>query len=153
MKFVLTPALESDLHALIHIRIEAMRESLQRLGRFDPARAATRLGDSFEASCTRHVEWNHQRVGFVVVKPLPGELLLDHLYVLPSFQNQALGSAVLALVMQEADHLGLVLRLSALKQSASNRFYQRHGFVATGESEWDIHYARTPTLAPPQTTV
>jgi hypothetical protein len=30
--------------------------------------------------------------------------------------------------------------LSALKQSAANRFYLRHGFVQVGESEFDLDY-------------
>jgi len=32
--------------------------------------------------------------------------------------------------------------LSALRGSDSNRFYRRHGFVQTGEGEWDIDYLR-----------
>lgn len=37
---------------------------------------------------------------------------------------------------------GLASHVGALKDSASNRFYQRHGFALTGESEWDNHHTR-----------
>jgi hypothetical protein len=45
-------------------------------------------------------------------------------------------------ILQEADRLGLAVSLGALRDSDSNRFYRRHGFVQTGESEWDIDYLR-----------
>jgi len=32
--------------------------------------------------------------------------------------------------------------VGALRGSDSNRFYRRHGFVQTAESEWDIDYLR-----------
>ena len=32
----------------------------------------------------------------------------------------------------------------ALKGSAANRFYQRHGFVCTGVGLWDVDYLRPP---------
>src|SRR4051812_15453151 len=36
------------------------------------------------------------------------------------------------------------IHVGALKESASNRFYERHGFLKTNESEWDIYYVRSP---------
>jgi hypothetical protein len=42
-----TPAAASDRESLVLIRIEAMRESLERIGRFDPARARERLESGF----------------------------------------------------------------------------------------------------------
>lgn len=156
MTIKFTPVLASELQTLISIRIEAMRESLERLGRFDPERAAARLRDNFDVACTRHIERDGERVGFVVVRPVAEGLLLDHLYVLPRFQNFGAGAAALEVVMEEADQSGQALRLSALKHSPSNRFYLRHGFTVSGESEWDIHYlrkSRNSAKAPLQTTV
>lgn len=55
-----------------------------------------------------------------------------------------MGAAVLAAVLADADTRALPVRLGALRDSDSNRFYQRHGFVKTAESEWDIYYVREP---------
>lgn len=38
----------------------------------------------------------------------------------------------------------MTVSLGALRDSPSNRFYQRHGFVQTAEDEWDIYYLRAP---------
>lgn len=131
------------------LRIEAMRESLSALGRFDPARARERFASGFEPAATRHVVALGRRVGFVVVKTEADALLLDHLYLQPAAQGRGLGSAVLQQILAEADALGLPLAVGALRGSAANRFYTRHGFVLVGESEWDLHYRREPCLRAP----
>ena len=136
-----------DGPALAELRVEAMRESLERIGRFDPVRARTRFLAGFAAEHTRHIEYRGERVGFVVLKPHDGSLLLDHLYVRPGHQGQGIGAAVLAHVFAQADAAGLALRVGALRESDSNRFYLRHGFALVEQSEFDNYYAR-PSARP-----
>lgn len=138
------PAAQADLDELINIRVEAMRESLERIGRFDPARARERFASGFDPVCTQFMVVNGVRAGFVVVKPQNRELLLDHLYVRTCFQGQGIGSAVLQMVFVQADAQGLPVRKGALRQSASNCFYLRHGFIQVDECEWDVYYVRPP---------
>lgn len=141
------PAVEEDFEELLSLRIEAMRESLERIGRFDPSRARERLRSSFSPEHTRHVIVEGKRVGFVAVK-LEGEaLLLDHLYIRPAMQGKGIGAAVLGHIFAEADAEGRPLRVGALRESNANRFYQRHGFLRTGEAEWDIYYERPAAQA------
>ena len=145
----LAPACEADLEHLITLRVEAMRDSLERVGRFDPVRAGERLRSSFSTACTRHILAAGERVGFVVVKPHEGGLLLDHLYVRPALQGQRIGARVLAMVFAEADALGLAIHVGALKESDSNRFYLRHGFTEVSTGEWDIYYVRAAATHKP----
>ena len=143
------PATAEDFDALAGLRIEAMRESLERIGRFDPVRARERLRGSFSPVHTRHIVLHGERIGFVVVKPEANRLLLDHLYIRPGFQRRGIGSAVLAQVFAEADAAGLAMRVGALRGSDANRFYQRHGFQLVEEGEWDFYYLRLPGTASP----
>jgi ribosomal protein S18 acetylase RimI-like enzyme len=138
------PATVADLDALVALRIEAMRESLERIGRFDPARARERFASSFEPASTRHILLDGQRVGFVVVKQQAEGLLLDHLYLQPNVQGQGVGSQVLSEILADADARGLTLHVGALRESAANAFYVRHGFQKVGEAEWDLYYRRDP---------
>ncbi len=132
----------SDLEALIAIRIEAMRESLERIGRFDPARVRDRLGSTFSAEYTRHIVCSGECVGFVVLRPVNGELLLDHLYIKANSQGRGIGSAVLGHLFSEADAESVAIRVGALRESASNRFYARHGFELVQRGENDNYYVR-----------
>jgi GNAT superfamily N-acetyltransferase len=142
----LSAASDDDFEALLALRMAAMRESLQRLGQFDPQRARERLSRAFEPAHTRHILLAGERVGFVVLLPVPVQqadhLVLDHLYIAPSAQRQGVGSWVMAQVLAEADRLRLAVRVTALKHSDANRFYQRHGFELQHSSTWDLHYLR-----------
>jgi GNAT superfamily N-acetyltransferase len=139
---VLCTASNNDLEDLVAIRLEAMRESLERLGRFNPGRARERFLGGFDANSTRRIEVSGNLVGFVVIKDLQSELLLDHLYVIPSAQGAGIGSEVLTQIFREADEIGRPIKVGALKESASNRFYTRHGFVFVASGEFDNYYVR-----------
>ena len=136
------PAIAADAEALVAMRIGAMRESLERVGRFDPQRARDRFLARFDPAYTRHVVVEGARVGFVAVRPQGGECLLDHLYIAPSAQGRGVGAAVMADVLADADARGLRVRVGALRESVANRFYGRHGFVLVERGEWDNHYER-----------
>ncbi|MEC5398264.1 GNAT family N-acetyltransferase [Uliginosibacterium sp. H1] len=121
-----------------------MRESLERIGRFDPLRARARFLATFDPDFTRHIVCEGERVGFVVWRPQDGGLFLNHLYVLPAHQGRGIGAWVLRQMFAQADAEGLSVRVGALRGSDANRFYQRHGFVQTHEEDFDIYYARLP---------
>lgn len=139
-----TPAAEADFEALLALRIAAMRDSLERLGRFDPDRARARLRGTFRPDCTWHIEADGDRIGFYCLRQDGDHVRLDHLYVHPCAQGRGVGGLVLRRILQDADRRRVGVTLSALRGSDSNRFYRRHGFVQTGEGEWDIDYLRPP---------
>ena len=87
----LTPVSADDAEALVALRIAAMRESLERIGRFDPQRARERFLSGFDPARTRHVVVDGHRVGFVVTTPQTEWLSLDHLYIDPAHQGRGLG--------------------------------------------------------------
>ena len=133
-----------DFDELAALRIAAMCESLERVGRFDPARARERLRHSFHPEHTAFIVLDGQRIGFYTFRPVDDGFSLDHLYIHPDCQSRGAGSHVLRHLLSQSDAMQLPVRLGALRDSASNRFYQRHGFVQTAEDEWDIYYLRVP---------
>ncbi len=133
-----------DFEELLALRIAAMRESLEKVGRFDPERARERLRGSFYPEYTKFILVGGERVGFYTFRPAEDDFHLDHLYVHPCCQSRGVGSEVLHRLVLEADEREMSVHLGALRGSASNRFYQRHGFEQTAEDEWDIYYVRRP---------
>ena len=138
----LTPAGEEDFEALLALRMAAMRESLTRLGHFDPQRARERLSRGFNPRHTRHILRDGDLVGFVVVIPRQHDWLLDHLYIHPSAQGEGIGSWVMRQVLAEADVHEMPMSVSALKHTDATRFYEHHGFIREAEGEWDLHFRR-----------
>lgn len=148
MNLSFSAATEFDVDTLVDIRIAAMRESLERIGRFDPQRARERFLASFDPALCRFIAADGIRAGFILIRPQNDHWLLDHFYVLPEHQGRGIGAAVLRDVFKSADTQHMPIRLGALRGSDSNRFYQRHGFIQTDEAEWDIYYVRRPNAAP-----
>lgn len=146
--FSLADVVEADFDALAELRIAAMRESLERVGRFDVMRARERLRKSFSPQSTQFIVSGGKRIGFYALRECDGHLMLDHLYVHPEHQSRGMGSAVLRLLLAKADLKGLPVKVGALRGSDSNRFYRRHGFRKTSEDEWDIYYVYCGDPAP-----
>ena len=142
MKMTFGRTSAADAEALVRMRIDAMRESLERVGRFDPQRARDRFLSSFDPASCRFIMVDARAVGFVVVRLADDHLALEHLYIVPGHQGKGIGAEVLRTIFADADARSLPVKVGALRDSDANRFYQRHGFSKVGEGEWDIYYVR-----------
>ena len=78
-------------------------------------------------------------VGFIAVR----DGWIDHLYVLPVWQRQGLGSSLLAV----AKAGGGVFRLWTFQRNnGARRFYEAHGFVAEEETDGSGNDEREPDV-------
>ena len=138
----LQPVDSSDFEDMLAERIDAMRPSLERVGRFDLTRSRERLSAGFVVPYMHHIVLDgEQRLGFITLKPEDAYALrLDHLYLRTGFQGRGIGEWALRWAKAQAREQKLDIKLTALVQSDANRFYQRHGFVLEGEEGVDLHY-------------
>lgn len=138
----LQPVDSSDFEAMLALRVDAMRPSLERVGRFDPVRSRERLSAGFVVPFMHHIVLDgDQRVGFITLKPEGADALrLDHLYLRTGFQGLGIGEWVLHWAKSQAREQQRDIALTALVESDANRFYLRHGFVLEGEEGVDLHY-------------
>lgn len=138
----LQPVDFGDFEAMLALRIDAMRPSLERVGRFDPARSRERLSAGFVVPFMHHIVLDADlRIGFVTLKPEDAAALrLDHLYLRTGFQGLGIGEWVLDWAKAQARERQLDIKVTVLAQSDANRFYVRHGFVLEGEEGVDLHY-------------
>ena len=120
-----------------------MRESLERVGRFDPQRARDRFLAAFEPACTRHVLVDGERVGFVVVRSSgDGCCLLDHLVrrcpVAQAPRHSAPRRAGRC-VSPDADACRLTVRVGALRESAAEPVLTARlaSSYVDSQAEWD----------------
>ena len=156
MEFSFAPVSEADFDELVALRIATMRASLERIGRFDPQRAAERFRSTFRPADTRRIVVDGVNVGCVGFWAEPVDaadvdpshaMRIEHFYVAAPFQARGLGGAVLQRLLNSAPDGVKLFRIGALRDSDANRFYQRHGFVKVSEDEWDIAYERPRHLA------
>src|SRR5947208_2986083 len=94
-KVSLMPVVDADFDRLADLRVAAMRESLELVGRFHPERARERLRSTFNPEYTRAIFFDGVMVGFYAACPSSEGLRLDHMYIHPDFQSHGIGGAVL----------------------------------------------------------
>jgi GNAT superfamily N-acetyltransferase len=139
----------NELPGLFELRAQAM-QGLGITPHSGMAMDKSRILQSFLAGIkvedARHIVLDDKRIGFVVVRETAQELWLSHLNLLPEYHNLRIGALVLQELFARADAAKLPLRVAAQRESPSNRFYIRHGFVKTGENTWDFVYERRPSV-------
>ena len=134
------PVTQEEAERLADLRAIAMKPSLEALGRYDVNRVRNRFLDTFLISDTFKIMMNNELVGFYVLRDKRDHFYLDHLYIHPNFQNLKLGKRVLNIIIEKAKERGISIRLGALRNSPSNRFYLKNGFLKIAEDEFDIYY-------------
>jgi GNAT superfamily N-acetyltransferase len=138
---LISPATEHEAQQLAEIRAEAMRPSLEAVGRFDPERVRARFLSTFVAADTFALRRDGAIIGFYVRRRRKDHLYLDHLYIRRDCQGLGLGRQVVERVQEEARRLALPIRLLALADSPANGFYIAHGFRFERSEGVDNHYA------------
>ena len=144
MSIVLVVASADDADKLATLRVNAMRESLEAMGLFDPSRARARFLDRFDPSVTYKIMRGQHIAGFFVLKSYPDHLHLDHLYVANAEQGKGVGREVMEYVKSCSREQSLPVRLCALNKSVANKFYANHAFKVTHADKLDTYYEYDP---------
>lgn len=136
------PATDADFEPLLALRIEVMREHLERVFRYDPERARRVFREHFHEPGLRLILADGATVGCVGFRIGSAEIKLDSFYLARRYHDTGLGTAILKVLLAEADALGLPIRLEVLNGSKADRFYLRHGFVKLSEDAIEGTYER-----------
>lgn len=133
---------EADFEPLLAIRIDVMREHLERVFRYEPSRARRIFRGHFDQPGLRLILLSGERVGCVGFRHTADEIKIDSFYLDRRLHNAGLGARILQVLLTEADDAGLPVRLEVLTGSKADRFYLRHGFAKLKEDEIEGHYER-----------
>ncbi len=144
----LEPVEEADFEPLLALRIDVMREHLERVGRFHPDRARRIFRAHFEEPGMHRLMVGDRRVGCVGVRRDAAGMKIDSFYLERRLHNSGLGTAILLALLAEADTLGLPVELDVLQGSPAGRFYERHGFTRQREDEIEANYRRPAPRSP-----
>ena len=98
--------------------------------------------------------YDNMPCGYVAVEQRKDDVYVRELVILPEFQNQGIGSAVLAEVFDLANSLEVPVRLQVLRENRARLLYERLGFTETGRTSTHILFERgtgnqEPTITPP----
>ncbi len=136
------PIAEADFEPLLRLRIDVMREHLERVFRYSPERAREFFRQAFDEPGMRLILLGDERIGCVGFRTEEDCLKIDSFYLERRFHNSGLGTTILKVLLAEADALGKSVRLEVLVGSKADRFYLRHGFVKLRQDEIEGEYER-----------
>jgi GNAT superfamily N-acetyltransferase len=140
------PVSEADFEPLLAIRIEVMREHLERVFRYKPSRARRIFREHFAEPGLRCVMIGEELAGCVGFRIGEAEIKIDSFYLARRHQNRGLGAKILKALLAEADALGLPIELDVLRGSPADRLYERHGFMKQGEDDIEASFRRAVPL-------
>ena len=84
------------------------------------------------------LELDSASIGCLFVEEDDSSLLLHRILLLPEFQNQGLGSAVVSEILEAARRSRRSVRLQVFRGNPARRLYQRLGFSVVGESDTHV---------------
>lgn len=102
-----------------------------------------RFETSFEPETRRIIELDNEPIGVLHIEAASSPVRLLNIQLLPAFQRQGYGTAIMRMVAQEA--AARPIWLQVLKVNPAKLLYERLGFQTIGESETHWHMLREPT--------
>lgn len=138
-EFTLRPAIDDDREFLFQLRRTALGAYLeQTYGPWDEAAERARFEERTRTSHYRIVEVDGVAAGCLGVAPGAEAHALHRVFLLPAFQRRGIGTALVALVVEEARTAGVPVRLRVLRVNPARRLYERLGFAVTGSSDTHV---------------
>ena len=131
----LRPATEADFDYILDLSIRTMREHLERVGRFDPGRRRSRMRAHLDAGSLHLIDRDGVVLGCLGLYDRGAKKELHSVFLEPALQGRGLGAEIFAAL--RALHPGHGWWMEVLKESPARRFWERQGFVQTGEQPFD----------------
>jgi GNAT superfamily N-acetyltransferase len=136
------PVSEADFEPLLALRVDVMREHLERVFRYEASRARRVFREQFDEPGMRLILIGEEFAGCVGFRIGEAEIKIDSFYLDRRHHNRGLGTTILKTLLDEADAVGLPVRLEVLRGSPADRFYLRQGFAKIGEDDVEAEYER-----------
>lgn len=136
---------EADKDFLRRLHHSAYRDVVERqFGGWDEAQQDAYFDKDWNPGQYQIVELEGEAVGAFCVEECADHLLLKEIQVFPDFQRKGIGSRMLQKVINEAEFMGVNVRLRVLKENPARGLYEKFGFLQTGET--DTHFLMEKVL-------
>jgi ribosomal protein S18 acetylase RimI-like enzyme len=134
--YSLRKAEAADFDFLFLLHKTTMREYIEPLWGWHEAWQAEYFQKKYDPDRRQIIQVEDQDAGVLVVEEQTGELYIGLIELLPEFQNQGIGSAIVNQLINMANANCLLLSLHVLKTNEpARRLYERLGFVVVREEE------------------
>ena len=140
-QYTLRRATEGDFYQLLRIRNQVLREYIEYVRGWDENREEERFRGNFDPATTRVILSDDRVIGFLGVRPEGDVLYIAQVYIVPEYQGQGIGTALIREVLAEDSPVELwVMKLN----TGARRLYEGLGFRVKYEGETDYRMRAEP---------
>lgn len=128
----------ADYDFLFALRIEAMGSYAEKIYGWDEDTQKEYFRKTFKPEDMKIIQWAGIDVGMCYVVEKDDCYFIKRMEILLKYQNRGIGTEILRKILKRAEQQNKTVRLRVFKINPARRFYERHGFQITGETE--THY-------------
>ncbi len=114
---------------------------IEQFGKWDENSQRNYFEKKWEKANYQIIEKDDQRIGTLWVTTEKDHIQLNEIQLLPKFQRQGIGSALVRKQLEKAQQQSKPMRLRLLKKNKAVNFYERLGFVVYDQT--DAHFLMT----------
>jgi GNAT superfamily N-acetyltransferase len=142
-------ASQSDSEFAYCVKREAFREYVEKVWGWDEDEQQQLHQQRFDSQDFRIISLDGKDIGIMAVLLQADCLKLNQLFLMPGYQGMSIGTECMQRIIEESRQLYLPIRISVLKVNPrALAFYQRLGFVHTGET--DTHVLMESAIGSPR---
>lgn len=135
----LREATPADSNFAFLVRKVVFKEYVEEAGKWDEDEERRLHDQRVEQQDFRVISLGGVDVGILALVEASACIKLNQLFILPEWQGRGIGSECMRVIMAEARERGLPVRFRVLKVNQRARvFYQRLGFVCTGQTDTHV---------------
>lgn len=131
----LRAAVAADFDFLYELRQVTMKGYVQAIWGWDGLAQQERFAASFNPAHSQIIVVGDRDAGELTLEEREDDLYLKGIYILPVYQNQGVGTAVLHHLLAQAQARRQPVSLQVFKVNPARQLYERLGFIIVGESE------------------
>ena len=141
-------ALAADRDWLFELKKATMRNYIAAVYGWDDDVQRQWFAEKFAPDKIRIIQRDGLAAGLLQVEENPEHLFIAQIEVLPAFQNQGVGSAVIRAVIEDAKRKNKPVLLQVLRPNPARRLYERLGFYVWAETATHFKMRREAMTAP-----
>ena len=130
--WILRPASERDRAFLYKLHCCTMREVIEKTWGWDEEWQRTDFARRFHQYVASVIEYEGRPIGGLMLEPLADSMYIHEIQVLPEWQGQGIGTAVVRQIITQAASRGATVTLSVVPANPrAKQLYERLGFEVT----------------------
>ncbi len=142
--FALRRGTKADMPWLYDIFKRTMQEFIENTWGWDELMQSHSFADLLPANTFLIAVSDQIDIAALIVREKPDHLWLEMALVLPKYQSQGYGSALIKHAQALASKAQKPLRLSVLKLNPAQEFYHKMGFEIFGSDQWSLKLQWSP---------